>query len=138
MTLFALAFLSLVTPGPDVSPLAEDGHVHDWDPILEGEVPYYWLDMAWRGEYREDRAVYPVALVRMRIEDEDSSFLGDAKMAVNCKDETIGIVEGWAITSDRGEGRRKADRVVFDQARDPPDDTDRRIISFACEGSAAG
>jgi hypothetical protein len=135
----ALALLAGTVAMLGPSPLADQGHLPQWQSLPVDDQGQGWIDPTWhqRGEV-EGRPV-ELVLVRMNLTDSDGKpMVFDAIMAVDCPARAIGMKESWLFLSRYGDNTRAPITTVrMDFASTPPTPGDLAILAHACTGDKA-
>ena len=133
--IFAALMIALAAvPGPQTSPLAEEGQSHEWVELFSDDEGTLWIDTRWKASRDVDGIVLPLVLMRteMFIPD-DAPFVADLAMAVDCADKRMGIAGAWADAPDAMVvGAQWEEDISMDFAEKPLDDQDVLIFNFVC------
>ncbi len=133
----ALAALAGAAMAFGPSPLAEDGHQHDWADIAIDDDGEGWIDRAWRDAATLDGRSLQLVLVRMDLTENDGMTL-DSVMAVDCERQQIGIKDAWFFKSQFGnQTRAPITALTLDFHDTPLSMGDMAVIAHACTGAKA-
>ena len=95
---FALAAATVV-PGPATSFLVDEGHSHDWTTVIGGMTFY---DRAYLGSVRAETRSFPLVLMRnLEGPEEERRIASDIKVAIDCAESAIALVEIWVTPKDQ-------------------------------------
>lgn len=137
MTGAALALLAgtIAMMGP--SPLAESGHLPQWQSLPVDDQGQGWIDPTWHKQGEVEGRPVELVLLRMNLTDsEGKPMVFDSIMAVDCPRRAIGVKETWFFLSRWGDNQRAPiARVMMDFADTPPTTGDLAILAHACTGN---
>lgn len=130
--ILALAQLTSADIGVRSELVAPD-HLHFWQEVVKDDETTAWHDTSWSGTHTQDEKSYPVLLFRAIPQGEDAVDYIDLKLAFDCSDRRIGIVDSALRTKPDGETiRSNIFEVVFDFAKNPPGADDVILLDLAC------
>ncbi|GAB5350197.1 hypothetical protein [Alteriqipengyuania sp. 357] len=135
MMLAALLLAGVTAPGPDVSPLAEADHVHEWTEAYADDVGTLWVDSTWHVSQAVDGIELPLFLMRMEMTPDGmtTTVVADMAMAVDCERDRMGIAGMWTEAPEAGTpGTVWADEIDMNFVEKPLGDDDIAIFQFVC------
>jgi|GEM_PF-1350200 len=135
MLLAALLLAGATVPGPDVSPLAEADHVHEWKLAFADDEGTLWLDPTWSSSRNVDGIELPLYLMRMEMTPEGMTDLvvADMAMAVDCERDRMGLAGAWTEAPDADmQGVAWVEEVEMDFAEEPFGNDDVAVFRAVC------
>tara|TARA_B100000678_G_scaffold272875_1_gene262695 strand:+ start:117 stop:539 length:423 start_codon:yes stop_codon:yes gene_type:complete len=134
MIFAALLLAGATVPGPDVSPLAEADHVHEWTQAYADAEGTLWIDPTWRASWDVDGVELPLYLMRMEMRPDGlSTVVADMAMVVDCEGSRMGLAGAWTEAPEAGApGAAWVDEVEMDFTQEPFGDDDVTIFRAVC------
>ena len=135
MMLAALLLAGATVPGPDVSPLAEADHVHEWSKAYADDEGTLWVDPTWHASLDVEGIELPLFLMRMEMTPDGmtSPIIADMAMAVDCERDRMGIAGSWTEAPEaETQGAAWFDEVDMNVTEEPLGDDDITIFRAVC------
>ncbi len=134
MILAALLLAGATVPGPDVSPLVEADHVHEWTKAYSDDEGTLWVDLTWTAARDVDGIELPLFLMRMEMSPDGTSIVvADMAMAVDCDRARMGIAGAWTEATEMGApGSAWVNEVEMDFAEEPLGEDDITVFRTVC------
>ena len=135
MMLAPLLLAGATVPGPDVSPLVDADHVHEWTKAYTDDVGTLWIDPTWHASRAVDGVEFPLYLMRMEMTPDDmtTTVVADMAMVVDCEGSRMGLAGAWTEAPEAGTpGAAWVDEVEMNFTEEPFGDDDVTIFRTVC------